>query len=205
MYRRIVFIIGVVLFLAAILAGCNLAIGAQATPTAAVLDPTNIAATVFAELTIKAPPTATIPLASATPADTATPQFTATASATATIAFTSTPSIPMISASKNTNCRTGPGVVYPVVGYLLLGDTSQVMGRLADNSWWVIQNPNRPGQVCWVWNQTTSVSGDTGLLPVATPPPTPTPTNTPTITKTPTVTWTPTITLTPTPTWTPTP
>ncbi len=196
----------IILAVAVLLAGCNLSIGQTGTATPNPLDPTLIAQTVFAELTLNAPPTATIVLSTPTPASTPTPQASATPSLSPTITLTPTPSTPMISASVNTNCRTGPGVVYPVVGYLLVKDNSvPVVGRLSTNAWWVIQNPTRAGQVCWVWGQSTTVSGDLSLLPVATPPPTPTPTATPTITKTPTVTNTslPTSTPTPTPTTAP--
>jgi hypothetical protein len=194
-------LIAMILVGAVLLAGCNLTIGQVGTATPNPLDPTTIAQTVFAELTRNAPPTATLDLSTPTLASTATPQVTSTPTLSPTATLTLTPSIPMISASVNTNCRAGPGVVYPVQGYLLIKDTNvQVVGRLSTNAWWVIQNPSKPGQVCWVWGQTTSVSGDINSLPVATPPPTPTPTSTPTVTKTPTITNTPTITPTPTPT-----
>lgn len=82
---------------------------------------------------------------------------------------------PTISASVETNCRLGPGPVYPRVGYLLPGQTSTVVGRNSDNSWWFIENPRKPGTYCWIWGQTTTVTGNIALLPVLTPPPPPTP------------------------------
>jgi hypothetical protein len=82
---------------------------------------------------------------------------------------------PTITASVDTRCRSGPSPVYPVIGYILVGQQSNVYGRLGDNSWWYIENPKKPGQFCWAWGETTQVVGNINLIPVLTPPPTPTP------------------------------
>lgn len=112
-----------------------------------------------------APPTETIPVPTFTPVPTYTPTVP-----TATF----TPNIPTIIASIDTNCRTGPSKLYPAVGYLLAGKQSTVHGRNDSNTWWYIANPGKPGQFCWVWAETTTVSGNTANLPVITPPPLPT-------------------------------
>lgn len=88
---------------------------------------------------------------------------------------TNTPSVPVIRATTNTNCRSGPGYVYDILGALLIGDIVEVRGRISDNSWWYIQNPDDAGKYCWVWKQTTVVDGNITSLPVLTPAPTPTP------------------------------
>jgi hypothetical protein len=93
---------------------------------------------------------------------------------TATITPTSTSSIPLISVSRNTNCRVGPGTIYDLLGALLIGETTQVTARSSVPNYWIVLNPDRAGE-CWLWGQYASVTGDTSSLPVRTPPPTPTP------------------------------
>jgi len=49
------------------------------------------------------------------------------------------------------NIRSGPGVQYPRVGFLLRGDTAPIIGRHADSGWWRIQCPPlADGDSCWV-------------------------------------------------------
>jgi hypothetical protein len=59
-----------------------------------------------------------------TPTETSTPSPTLTA----TPFFTPTPILPLISVSVPTNCRTGPGKVYRMVGALLVGESAQIYG-----------------------------------------------------------------------------
>ncbi len=96
-------------------------------------------------------------------------------SLTPSLTFTLTPSTPTVSVSLDTNCRTGPGKVYDMTGSLLVGQTAEVVGRAADNQYWVIRDPKNPGNICWLWGYYATVTGDTSALPVYTPPPTPTP------------------------------
>lgn len=81
---------------------------------------------------------------------------------------------PLISASVDTNCRKGPAAIYEAISYLLIGKTSEVVAKYQNGLWWVIKDPNNPNQRCWVWGQTTSVTGNWQQLPDATQPPTPT-------------------------------
>ena len=78
---------------------------------------------------------------------------------------TNTPSYPMIHSTINTNCRNGPSSDYDVVGYLMIGDKVGVLGRNANSTWWVIQNPDNLSKICWVWNQTTIVEGNVYKYP----------------------------------------
>jgi hypothetical protein len=110
------------------------------------------------------------------PTETLTPSPTLTA----TLAFTPTPVVPQISVSVPTNCRVGPGRVYRRVGALLVGETAQVYGRDPTGRYWYIRNPDSGTEFCWAWGEYATVTGNTALLPVYTPPPTPTPTFTPT-------------------------
>jgi hypothetical protein len=86
-----------------------------------------------------------------------------------------TPSVPQISVSVPTNCRVGPGLVYDRVGGLQVGQVAEVVGRHAARDYWIIRNPNRAGETCWLWGQFATLAGDTSALPVFTPPPVPTP------------------------------
>ncbi|MBL8092201.1 MAG: hypothetical protein JNJ43_17850 [Anaerolineales bacterium] len=122
---------------------------------------------------------------------TATPTFTSTFEAptiTLTPTETVTPSpiptatsfVTLISVSVPTNCRIGPGRVYPRQGALLVGETAEVFGRDPTNQYWYIRNPNKPNDYCWVWGEYATLTGPFAFLPIFTPPPTPTPTFTPT-------------------------
>ncbi len=111
-----------------------------------------------------------------TPTETSTPSPTLTG----TPFFTPTPIVPQISVSVPTNCRVGPGKVYRMVGALLVGESAQIYGIDPTSQYWYIRNPDVSSGFCWVWGQYATITGNTALLPVYTPPPTPTPTFTPT-------------------------
>jgi hypothetical protein len=104
------------------------------------------------------------------------PTFTPTATLSPTPAFTSTPLIPQISVSVPTNCRVGPGKVYDRVGGLFVGEVAEVVGRDPVGNYWYIRNPDQSNGFCWLWGEYATVTGNTSVLPVYTPPPTPTPT-----------------------------
>lgn len=155
---------------------------------------TAIAQTVVAELTQKAPqqsdftptlegmptPESTFTLEPPTATFTETETSTPTQTLTSLPIFTATSSVPLISVSVATNCRVGPGKVYPMVGALLVGKTAEVLGRDPSNNYWYIRNPGAGAEFCWVWGEYATVTGSISLLPVFTPPPTPTATVTPT-------------------------
>ena len=52
-------------------------------------------------------------------------------------------------------------------------------GKLADESFWYIENPDPPPPYCWIWAAYAQVEGDTSEVPILTPPPTPTETPVP--------------------------
>jgi hypothetical protein len=79
----------------------------------------------------------------------------------------------MITANMPTNCRTGTGTMYPRVGSLVPGQVAEVVGRNSTSTWWYIVNPSNPGGFCWIWGETTSVTGNTSALQVIKPPPPP--------------------------------
>ncbi|MBL8050610.1 MAG: hypothetical protein JNM46_05255 [Anaerolineales bacterium] len=154
-------------FLIIALSACNLPSG-EATATEEVSD---LALTVTAQ--------ALLLQNSATPEFTATPQFTATPGASPT------PSVPTVSVSTNTNCRTGPGLVYDLLGGLNVGQTAEIVGKNSSTGYWIIKLPNS-ATICWLFPQYATVSGNTANLPEYPVPPTPTPTKTSTPTSTPT-------------------
>lgn len=119
------------------------------------------------------------PVASAGPQETATPEFTATPGPT------ETPSIPQVTVSTDTNCRTGPGVVYDNIGALFIGQVGTVVGKNSQTGYWIINNPGKTG-TCWLYPQYATVTGNTANLQEYSIPPTPTPTATSTPTQTPT-------------------
>jgi hypothetical protein len=116
----------------------------------------------------------------AKPTEPQTPTPSPTPTLTPTITPTSTPPAPMVSVSIDTNCRFGPGDVYDYLGALLVGETSEVVGKNSGETFWYIHNPDPPPEFCWIWGHYAAVEGDTSQLPVLTPPPTPTPKVTPT-------------------------
>ncbi len=89
---------------------------------------------------------------------------------------TPTPCVPRVSVSTNTNCRSGPGQAYDYLGALLTGEEAEIVGQSTVPNYFVIDNPDNPGQDCWLWGQYAEVVCDTSDLPMMTPPPTPTPT-----------------------------
>ena len=80
--------------------------------------------------------------------------------------FPTQSNLPTIIALSDTNCRSGPSKLYPVVGYLAANQEGILYGRNEDSTWWYIANPDKPGEYCWVWGESTQVSGDTASLEV---------------------------------------
>lgn len=106
-----------------------------------------------------------------TPAITDTPPLP---SETPTITPTATLSVPMVSVSMDTNCRSGPGKEYDLWGALLVGEKAEVVGKNTALNYWVIKNPDSAG-TCWLWGQYATVEGNTSAIPEVPAPPTPTP------------------------------
>ncbi|KXK15104.1 MAG: hypothetical protein UZ14_CFX002000815 [Chloroflexi bacterium OLB14] len=147
---------------------------------------TAAAETVVAGLTQNVTPLAThellptVTLTSFIPSETPTITLTPTQTITPAPIFTSTSFVTLISVSVPTNCRIGPGKVYPRQGALLVGETAEVFGRDANNRYWYIRNPDNANEFCWVWGEYATLTGPFMALPIFTPPPTPTATFTPT-------------------------
>lgn len=98
-----------------------------------------------------------------------------------TIDTTLTPILPtntleaiMISVSRPTNCRVGPGTAYEIAGTLLVGEEAFVLGRDPSNQYWYIPNPDPGIEYCWVWGEYATIAGNILIVPVYTPIATPT-------------------------------
>jgi uncharacterized protein YceK len=115
-----------------------------------------------------APPTA-VPTVEA-------PQPTAAAPAAPTPAPSPTapppppPTGPSITADQNTNCRVGPSTGYTVQTYFVQGSVSTVEGKDKYEDWWYIVSPDDASEFCWVWEGSTTVQGDTSMVPVVAAP-----------------------------------
>ena len=105
---------------------------------------------------------------------------------TSTPTPTTAPSVPMVSVSAATNCRTGPSTDYNLVSSLDVGLTAEVVGKYSGGNYWFIKTPNGAGN-CWLWGQYATIIGNTDKLPEMFPPPAP-PTDVPTKKPTPTST-----------------
>ncbi len=97
---------------------------------------------------------------------------------------TSTPSGPIVSVRPGQNedfinVRSGPNVLYPKIGVLVIGQTAPAKGRSPGGEWILIEYPGVPGGVGWVYANLVSITP--GELPIVEPPPEPTPAVTATI------------------------
>jgi hypothetical protein len=106
-----------------------------------------------------------------TPAPTEAP---AEPQATTTISTTLT-TLAMVTATMNSNCRDYPSASGEYQSALLAGQTVELRGRLADNTWWYVEDPEESAKSCWVWGGSTEVKGDPKLALVISVPKTPVP------------------------------
>jgi hypothetical protein len=106
---------------------------------------------------------------------TSTPEISVTPTLTSSPTLTLTPVVPMVSVSSLTNCRSGPGTAYDILGGLPVGQTAKVVGRSVNNDFWIIKLPSNLAISCWLWGQYATVTGNTSGLAIFDPPPTPTP------------------------------
>ena len=167
--------------LVCLLAGCSLPFGQPSQSPAEAY--TQAAETIMMTLTLGAfiqqasdtPIPPTVESATQQPATATSEPSLSVATDTPAPTITATSTYPKISANVDTNCRSGPGAVYPIITGLFIGQTSDVLGRNNLGTWWYIRNPEKSSATCWVWTNSTSVDGNTSNLPVIAAPPTPTP------------------------------
>jgi hypothetical protein len=102
------------------------------------------------------------------------PTFAPESTQTSTPVMTETPSTVIVRVSADTNCRSGPGVDYDIVGALTIGQQAEVVGISSTTEYWIINNPNGTG-TCWLWGEHVTITGDTAALQEYAVPPTVTP------------------------------
>lgn len=114
--------------------------------------------------------------APATPGKEETPQATPTTSAEAptlrpgvtSTALTGTSTATVLTVDSNTNCREGPGTSYTIVIVLVPGTTYQMIGRTADNTYWIVTEIGK-STPCWVPAEMSNAYGNVNQLPATTP------------------------------------
>ena len=102
------------------------------------------------------------------------PTFTPKPTHTSTPLATETPSKVNVTVSADTNCRSGPGADYDIVGALTIGQQAEVVGKSSTTDYWIINNPNGSG-TCWLWGEHATITGNTAALQEYAVPPTVTP------------------------------
>ena len=120
---------------------------------------------------------------------TITPTFPPTDTPGALITFTPTrtpvPTAgPYVLMTGDVNCRSGPSLHYDWKGYVLNGETANIVGKDTTGTYWLVENPDAEG-TCWVWGEYATVMGSVDRIPVLRTPPTRTPSKTPTSTPAP--------------------
>ena len=157
-------LVAMIILLAAMLA-CNMP-GAQGSTQAP-----DLAGTITAQAVVISQSNGTPAFADAPPVASE-PTLTETPTLTPTVTLTATPSVPEVSVSSATNCRTGPGTEYDLLYTLQPGQVAQLVGKNTPNSYWIINFPG--GTTCWLWGQYAAVSGNVSGLPEYPAPATPT-------------------------------
>ena len=96
-------------------------------------------------------------------------------------AATETPPPNRVEIFADVNVRAGPCTCYDLVGVLVPGQTSAILGRNPEGTWFEIEYIGGPAGVGWVFKDLVHVVGDVNTMPIILPPPTPTlpPTTTP--------------------------
>lgn len=168
--KSILVLSAIFVLVALVLSSCDILFDGEEEIDAELLVQTSVAQTLAAQgETPVVQPTDTVP-----PEATATSTLTPTMTLTPTETLTPTPSTPVVQVDVDTNCRSGPGTVYERLGGLLVGEEAEVIGEWDVGDYWIIPNPDGPGD-CWLWGRYATVEGPTGDLPRYTQPPTPTP------------------------------
>ena len=79
---------------------------------------------------------------------------------------------PAVTSSQAINCRSGADTAFEVDAALEKDDPAEVIGRLSNNSWYLIIHPQSFVE-CWVSASIVTKSGDFGDVPIAKSPPLP--------------------------------
>jgi hypothetical protein len=142
-------------------------IGVRATSTTGT---TSALAT--AQVTISGKPATPIEIPGPVTATAATAHVTITPRLTITPITPAPLTSPGVVAKMNANCREAPGTASDVYGNLLEGQSADLEGRLADNTWLLVHLVGR-SQNCWIANSVLDVQGDlddVAVVPASLPP-----------------------------------
>jgi len=119
----------------------------------------------------------TVQAALSTPSLTRTPSSSlptgtpsSTVSPVKTTTLTPTYSVPMLTVSESTNCRTGPGDDYEVVFTYLTGKELEIAGRYDPGNFWLVKSNESPTGTCWLWGEYVEVTGSYWAVASVTPP-----------------------------------
>ena len=63
-------------------------------------------------------------------------------------------------------CREGPGPQYEILGYFVNGEESPIHAQDLRHEWWVVDNPDNPGELCWVLQEGMEPLGDISGVPM---------------------------------------
>lgn len=121
--------------------------------------PSNVPVTETPTFVFTASPTLSLPTETATqtppPTNTSPPPLT------------STPTVPTVSTRDvPVNCRLGPGTAWLALSALTVGQTSQIVGKNSDGTWWYIVDPFSSNRNCWVSVSVTTASGNLASIPI---------------------------------------
>jgi len=112
-------------------------------------------------------PTTTVTLSPTLSLPTGTPTQTPLPTTTSPPPPTSTPTVPTVSPKEvAVNCRLGPGTAWLVISGLNIGQTSQIVGKNSDGTWWYIVDPFSSGRNCWVSVSVTNAAGNLANIPI---------------------------------------
>ena len=95
-----------------------------------------------------------------------------TSSPVQTITVTPTYSVPMLTVSESTNCRTGPGQDYEIIFTYLSGKKLEIVGRYDPANFWLVKSNESPTGTCWLWGEYVELTGSYWVVSSVTPPPT---------------------------------
>jgi len=70
-----------------------------------------------------------------------------------------------LEALRDLACYERPSFEAAILGYFLTGETTPLIAQDLMGEWWVVENPDSIGTLCWVPQDDTEPSGDTGDLP----------------------------------------
>ena len=74
--------------------------------------------------------------------------------------------MPYAKAIEDLICRFGPGPQFEILGYFVAGEESPIHAQDLRREWWVVDNPDNPGELCWVLQEGTEPQGDTSNVPM---------------------------------------